>query len=74
VVVALPAARDPIVAVALFLRALMRAAGPGVEVLLLLVGADAQRLQIWRRFAQIQGLALNVEAHGSKPQEPQAAA
>jgi hypothetical protein len=74
VVVALPAARDPIVAVALFLRALMRAAGPGVEVLLLLVGADAQRLQIWRRFAQIQGLALNVEANGSKPQEPQAAA
>lgn len=57
-----PAARDPIVAVALFLRALLQAAGAGVEVLVLLAGADDERLAIWRRFVQGQQLRLGVEA------------
>jgi hypothetical protein len=57
-----PAERDPIVAVAQCLRGVVESAGAGVEVRLLLVGADAERLQHWQRFAQIQGLPLGVEA------------
>jgi hypothetical protein len=72
VLVVVPAARDPIVAVAQCLRAVLQAAGPGREVLVLLVpeappsGPDAaidpRRVAIWQRFAQIQRLGLTVEA------------
>lgn len=61
VAVIAPAERDPIVAVALCLRAVCDAAGPGVEIRLLLQGADAPRLQLWQRFVQIQHLPLGVE-------------
>jgi hypothetical protein len=64
-VIVAPAQRDPIVAVALFLRAALQAAGPGVETLLLLVDADPQRLALWRRFVQAQRLAIGVEAWGA---------
>ena len=57
-----PAERDPIVAVALCLRAVCDAAGPGVETRLLLQGADTTRLQLWQRFAQIQRLPMGIEA------------
>lgn len=57
-----PAARDPIVAVALLLRAVSDAAAPGAELLLLLSAADTSRLAIWRRFVQIQRLPIGVEA------------
>jgi len=60
-VVVAPASREPIVAIALFLRAVAQAAAPGSEVLLLLMAADAERLAIWRRFMQIQRLRVGVE-------------
>jgi hypothetical protein len=63
-VVVAPASREPIVAVALFLRAAVDAAGPGTEVLVLLTAADAERLAIWQRFVQIQSLRVGVEAIG----------
>ena len=67
VVVALPAAQDPIVAVAGFLHALAAAAPPGTDRVLLLFGRGnvapaAERLAIWRRFAAIQRLGFGVEA------------
>ncbi|WP_328579514.1 DUF2868 domain-containing protein [Ideonella sp. BN130291] len=62
VLVAAPASRDPIVAIAAGLRALLQALAPGTDVLLLLVQADDERLTIWRRFVQIQHLRLGVEA------------
>ncbi|WP_119157232.1 DUF2868 domain-containing protein [Caldimonas tepidiphila] len=62
--------RDPIVAVARFLRAVLGLAGDA-EVRVLLVpepqaaaereGGDEARLAIWRRFGQIQHLALEIE-------------
>lgn len=61
-VIVVPASRDPIVAVALFVRAVLQAAGPGVEVLLLVTPPDAQRLGLWQRFAQVQRLRVGVEA------------
>jgi len=61
-VIVVPASRDPIVAVALFVRAVLQAAGPGTEVLLLVMPADPQRLALWRRFAQVQRLRVGVEA------------
>ncbi len=61
-VIVVPARRDPIVAVALFVRAVLEAAGPGVEVLLLVTPADQPRLALWQRFAQVQRLRVGVEA------------
>jgi hypothetical protein len=57
-----PADRDPIVAVALLLRAVAESAAPGADLLLLLTAADDARLAIWRRFVQIQRLPIGVEA------------
>jgi len=60
-VVVAPANREPIVAVALFLRAVVEAAGPGSEVLVMLTAADTERLAIWQRFVQIHRLRVGVE-------------
>lgn len=65
VAVLVPAERDPIVAVAQCLRAVVDAAGPGIETRLLLLGADAERLQLWQRFVQIQRLPVGVEPWAS---------
>jgi hypothetical protein len=62
VAVVVPAARDPIVAVASFLRAVEAAAGDGVPVVVALTEPDAERLAIWQRFVQIQRLGVGVEA------------
>ena len=62
ILVVAPAGRDPIVAVAQLLRAVVQAAAPGADVLLLLSAADDARLAIWRRFVQIQRLPIGVEA------------
>ena len=61
-VVATRAGRDPIVAIAGFLRALAERA-PDAELTVLLVGDDPQdaRLAIWRRFVTLQRLAVGVE-------------
>lgn len=64
VLIVAPAQRDPIVAIALLLRAVAQAAAPGAELLLLLTSADEARLAIWRRFVQIQRLPIGVEAWG----------
>jgi hypothetical protein len=67
VLVLAPAGRDPIVAVALFLRAVLQAAGPHAEVLLVLSADGAQpaalaeRVAIWQRFVQAQRLRLGVQ-------------
>ena len=65
VAVLAPAERDPIVAVAQCLRAIVQAAGAGVETRLLLLAAEpdasAERLQLWQRFLQIQRLPIGVE-------------
>lgn len=64
VLVAVPAERDPIVAIGLFLRELQRAAG-NAEVLVWLVsgaGASAQeRRKYWRDFTALQRLPIGVE-------------
>lgn len=60
-VIVVPAGRDPIVAVALFVRAVLQAVGPGVEVLLLVTPSDEPRLGLWQRFAQVQRLRVGVE-------------
>jgi hypothetical protein len=62
ILVVAPAERDPIVAVAQLLRAVVQAAAPGADVLLLLAAGDDARLAIWRRFVQIQRLPIGVEA------------
>ena len=62
IAVVVPAARDPIVAVATFLRAVEAAAGVGVPVVVALTRPDAERLAIWQRFVQIQRLGVGVEA------------
>lgn len=67
VLVLAAAGRDPIVAVALFLRAVLQAAGPHAEVLLVLSADGAQpaalaeRVAIWQRFVQAQRLRLGVQ-------------
>jgi Protein of unknown function (DUF2868) len=60
VVVAVPAERDPIVAVGLFLREVQRAAEKA-EVLVWLIGASAERRKYWRDFLAIQRLPIGVE-------------
>ncbi len=70
VVVATPASRDPIVAIAGFLDALAREAGAGSSLTLVLVpdaaSADqtrpTERLTIWTRFLAIHRLPVAVEA------------
>ena len=69
VVVVAPASRDPIVAVALFLRDVVAAAGEGCEVIVLLCGDTAggalpvgeERHAVWQRFRDIQQLDIGVE-------------
>jgi hypothetical protein len=63
VVVAVPAERDPITAIALFLREVQRAAEKA-EVLVWLTGASpgcADRRRFWRDFLAIQRLPVAVE-------------
>lgn len=56
--------RDPVVAVADFLRAVAAAARPGVALTVLLIGdeSSAGRRAIWSRFVAIHRLAFDVEA------------
>ncbi|MHA3771995.1 DUF2868 domain-containing protein [Verrucomicrobiota bacterium sgz303538] len=70
VLVVVPATRDPIVAVALFLRELITAGGGKPEVIVQLVGerkdggfgpVDDARFEIWRRFRDIQRLRIGLE-------------
>jgi hypothetical protein len=69
VVVVAPGSRDPIVAVALFLREVIAAAGAGCEVIVLLCGdaggegapVDDDRYAIWQRFRAIHQLRLGIE-------------
>ncbi len=70
VAVVIPAERDPIVAIALFLREVEAAAGASAEVLVLLTGAplaggfaavDDERFGIWQRFKNIQRLRVGIE-------------
>lgn len=61
VIVAIPAERDPLVAVADFVRALIAAARPATEITILLIDGGSARLEIWRRFVVIQRLRIGVE-------------
>jgi len=71
VVVVVPARRDPILAIALFLRELEGASGARGEVLVLLTGTpagegrfdpvDDESFAIWERFRKIQRLRLGIE-------------
>ena len=63
VVIVAPARRDPIVAIALFIRDVVGAVGNGAEVMLLLTGSssDAQRLQFWRDFQAEHQLGISIE-------------
>lgn len=70
VLVIVPATRDPIVAVALFLRELIKAADGKPEVIVHLVGerrdggfgpVDDARFEIWRRFRDLQRLKIGLE-------------
>jgi hypothetical protein len=63
VVVVVPLERDPIVAMALFLKDVLAASGSGPEVILLLVGPREmeERLQFWRNFNAIHNLHLGLE-------------
>jgi hypothetical protein len=60
VVVAVPAERDPIMAIALFLREVQRVAEK-VEVLVWLIGGSEDRRKYWRDFLAIQRLHIGVE-------------
>ncbi len=60
VVVAVPAERDPIMAIGLFLRDVLKAAEKA-EVIVWLVGASAERRKFWRDFLAIQRLPITVE-------------
>ena len=62
VAVVIPAERDPIVAITLFLAEVVAAAGEKGSVLVQLVGADAARVQLWRDFAARERLRVDVEA------------
>jgi hypothetical protein len=69
VIVIAPASRDPIVAVALFLRELVAVAGAACEVVVLLCGdtsgealaVDDERHAVWQRFRALQQLDIGVE-------------
>lgn len=62
VAVVIPAERDPIVAITLFLAEVVAAAGEKGSVLVQLVGADAARVQLWRDFAARERLRVDIEA------------
>lgn len=66
VVVAVPAERDPIVAIGLFLREVQRAAAKS-EVLVWLLGASEERRKYWRDFLAIQRLPIGVELAPAAP-------
>lgn len=71
IIVIIPAERDPIVAIALFIQALEKAIGSDVELLVLLVGAPlpeggfapvpADRLHIWKMFRDLRALRPGIE-------------
>jgi hypothetical protein len=63
VVVVVPLERDPIMAMALFLKEVRAASGPDPELLLLLVGPPEMdgRLKFWHSFNAIHGLHLGLE-------------
>jgi hypothetical protein len=64
IVVVVPASRDPIVAVASFLRDMASAVQPGTEVIVLLTArglVDDERFAVWQRFKAIQRLDLVIE-------------
>ncbi len=63
VVVVVPIERDPIVAIALFLKDVIAASGRDTEVLLLLVGPPSldDRQKFWHNFNAAQGLHLGLE-------------
>jgi hypothetical protein len=65
-----PAGRDPIMAIGLFLKEVVSASGSKPEVLVLLTGeptdegfgpVDEARMEIWKRFRDIQGLSIGIE-------------
>lgn len=62
VAVIIPAERDPIVAILLFLAEVVVAAGEKGRVLVQLSGADAARVQLWRDFAARERLRIDIEA------------
>lgn len=62
VAVVIPAERDPIVAITLFLAEVVAAAGEKGSVLVLLDRASAERVKLWRDFAARERLCVDVEA------------
>ena len=62
VVVVVPAARDPIVAVTLFLGEVVASAGGKGSVLVLLSAANPGRAKLWRDIAARERLRVDVEA------------
>lgn len=62
VAVIIPAERDPIVAILIFLADVVAAAGEKGSVLVQLAGADAARVQLWRDFAARERLRIDIEA------------
>lgn len=63
IAIAVSARRDPIVAVAAFLRSVVAASRHGADVTLVLVGdgVNDERITIWKRFAAIHRLPVGVE-------------
>lgn len=62
VAVVVSASRDPIVAIADFLRAVAAASGDGAALTLVLAGAPSTaRADVWRRFVGLQRLPFDVE-------------
>ena len=61
VVVAVPAERDPIVAIALFLREVVQAAAKAETIVWLVGEGGVERRRYWRDFAAIQRLPVAVE-------------
>lgn len=62
VAVVIPAERDPIVAIFLFLAEAAEAAGDRGSVLVALAGADETRTRLWRDFAARERLRIDIEA------------
>jgi hypothetical protein len=60
-VIVAPAQREPIIAIVLFLKAVLAAVQRGTEVLLLLTESHPDRISIWRRVLQIHRLPIGVE-------------
>lgn len=62
VAVIIPAERDPIVAIMLFLADVVAAAGEKGSVLVQLAGATTERVQLWRDFAARERLRIDIDA------------